>query len=802
MDAAVEAAPIEAAIATAAAAAYAEDMLIAPTPAVAATALALTLNTAAAAIALGATQAQIDAAVVTLTADNAASNLLANILALDAANTAVVDFLAAVDTTVVDPTTVNDDEDADAATDDTVASSGDVHTAYATANTTLSGLVTGTADYSADSATTKAALYAAELASLNAAVVTAQAAVTDAEAAIAAVTGLGAAITTLNTATATATTANAAAAATQVTLDVALAGFDSVVANGTPRVDAFGNVSNVAVITTPGVAATTTESSVITMSAMIAGQSITIDGVTLTATAAMTATEAAVAFAAKVDGALFTVVNDGAADALTFTSKTVNTNVTDIVVSSSGSETVFPGLAALKTAAAADASADAAATIANAAVVTATAAVAAIDGDTTALSNLGAVMAAVVDAANPTAAEITTEATLRATTDTDYDSLVATYQTAVNAVAALTTTKISATDLTAAEITDQEVANNAAINTAGTLAAAIAVAAGDDAAVNGDLDGTNDFDATITNVGGVLTLVASISDAVSSGADVVLTTVDADGIATITAAGTTADGAGTFAGEIAALITTINTDVTYDALVATYQTANNAVAAVTTTKASATDLTAAEITAQEVANATAITDFADLVTALTTSASPLATILLAAQNAVFNDQGDTDATNDTGAQVDVADLIAAKADFDALVVIDTALTALETTVATVAANVNEINLAHGANTFGANTVAFISNLVAGNAATETDFDFTTDSIYFGDTYTVNTGALTTGDNSVLEMFITQGTTAADTLITFETAAFGSASAGDFFTVSLTGVATTDLTILDGMIIGA
>jgi len=136
--------------------------------------------------------------------------------------------------------------------------------------------------------------------------------------------------------------------------------------------------------------------------------------------------------------------------------------------------------------------------------------------------------------------------------------------------------------------------------------------------------------------------------------------------------------------------------------------------------------------------------------------------------------------------------------------IDDALTALELVASTAAtALVGELQLnGGGGDSLAANTLAMISDLVTGDAADVDDFDVATDSLYFGDDYTVNSGALATGDNTVLEMFITEGATAADSLITFETAVFGSASSVDFFTVELTGVAVAELTIVDGLIIGA
>jgi hypothetical protein len=139
-------------------------------------------------------------------------------------------------------------------------------------------------------------------------------------------------------------------------------------------------------------------------------------------------------------------------------------------------------------------------------------------------------------------------------------------------------------------------------------------------------------------------------------------------------------------------------------------------------------------------------------------------------------------------------------------VINDALVALELVASDAAtALVGEQELTDAAGiTLGANTVAMLSNLVATDAATVADFNVDTDSIYFGDAYTVNTGALTTGDNSVLEMFITDKSATDDTaVLTFETAVYGTDTGSTArFTVELTGVATTDIAIVDGMILGA
>ena len=196
-------------------------------------------------------------------------------------------------------------------------------------------------------------------------------------------------------------------------------------------------------------------------------------------------------------------------------------------------------------------------------------------------------------------------------------------------------------------------------------------------------------------------------------------------------------------------------------------------------------------------------DFADLVVdyqaalETLTNVSPLLVAVSDAEDAI-----DDGAATPAGSQIDLDALLDAKVALDAVLAIDADLTDLQDAQVDAAASVDEVNLANGANGMSTDTVAFISNLVAGDAATVSDFDATTDYIYFGTDYTVNTGALTTGDNAALEMFIIDNTAGTDAVVTFETAAFGSASASDFFTITLTGVTAAEVAVVDGMIVGA
>lgn len=73
-----------------------------------------------------------------------------------------------------------------------------------------------------------------------------------------------------------------------------------------------------------------------------------------------------------------------------------------------------------------------------------------------------------------------------------------------------------------------------------------------------------------------------------------------------------------------------------------------------------------------------------------------------------------------------------------------------------------------------------------------------DSLYIGEGYTLNTGALSTGNNAVLEAFVSQS--GADTLIRVETSAFGSSAATpELVTITLVGVDATDIQLNNGII---
>jgi len=87
------------------------------------------------------------------------------------------------------------------------------------------------------------------------------------------------------------------------------------------------------------------------------------------------------------------------------------------------------------------------------------------------------------------------------------------------------------------------------------------------------------------------------------------------------------------------------------------------------------------------------------------------------------------------------------------------------------------------------------------AATVTSFGLQGDDVlYIGSGYTLNKGALTTGDNAALEVFFTQQ--GSSTVVTIEKVAFGSstsAGADAKITITLTGVDAADLTFENGII---
>lgn len=96
--------------------------------------------------------------------------------------------------------------------------------------------------------------------------------------------------------------------------------------------------------------------------------------------------------------------------------------------------------------------------------------------------------------------------------------------------------------------------------------------------------------------------------------------------------------------------------------------------------------------------------------------------------------------------------------------------------------------------------AFIFELAGGKDTTIIDFGLQGDDVLFiGADYVLNTGAVATGNDSVFEVFFTQGATAADTNIVIETEAYGSDLPSTVATITLTGVSADQLALVDGYI---
>ena len=226
-------------VATAAAAAYAEVVLSAEgsaTAGVLATANALTLTTAEAAIAGGAIQADIDADLAVLVAAGAADlaaavqvQTLANLEALDAANAAIVTYVAA-------NTVDGDGVAADIGIAATAADAAEV-AAEVLVGAEINGIATYVAaDYTGGSDAIQAVI-ATEVQAANAVTLTAlQATTTAAQVLVDAVTGLPAAITVEAAAQAADDAAALVVTAADLALNIAEAGYE--VTNGAITIDA------------------------------------------------------------------------------------------------------------------------------------------------------------------------------------------------------------------------------------------------------------------------------------------------------------------------------------------------------------------------------------------------------------------------------------------------------------------------------------------------------------------------------------------------------------------------------------
>lgn len=233
------------------------------------------------------------------------------------------------------------------------------------------------------------------------------------------------------------------------------------------------------------------------------------------------------------------------------------------------------------------------------------------------------------------------------------------------------------------------------------------------------------------------------------------------------------------------------------------QTLHDATVTAGVTPAKTTTVTAAEVSATisvlkgqvaagvsgaDAALATYKTAVADFITDAGSAANnPLAT-------AVANDSADV-----TAATKAVGDLVTAVTDLNTANAYQAKLDALKAAVtsATDAFGSHDYATPVTLSTIVGATSA--SDIFLAGSADSTIYNFNLqgkDVLYVGSGYTLNTGALTTGNNSVLEAFLIQN--GANTEVHLETKAYGSAS-GDEIVITLTGVTATDLAFNNGII---
>jgi hypothetical protein len=176
--------------------------------------------------------------------------------------------------------------------------------------------------------------------------------------------------------------------------------------------------------------------------------------------------------------------------------------------------------------------------------------------------------------------------------------------------------------------------------------------------------------------------------------------------------------------------------------------------------------------------------------------------LVAAENAIFDDNGTPDdATDDSGIQFDIDTLAELASDAAGALATVTDLTALNTAVDDAVTVLTDMDYETPV-TLTANVAATSGNdlyLSGSDSVSISNFNLLgNDTLYIGADYTLNAGAVATdGDNAVLEVFI-----AADgnnTLISLENTVFGSNSADAETVITLTGVDVADVSLVDGAI---
>jgi hypothetical protein len=199
------------------------------------------------------------------------------------------------------------------------------------------------------------------------------------------------------------------------------------------------------------------------------------------------------------------------------------------------------------------------------------------------------------------------------------------------------------------------------------------------------------------------------------------------------------------------------------------------------------NVTAAELTTEE---ETLISDNAAAVLALQTAQANAASSTAATRAAALGVEGAQDAIDDLAEAQ--ADLATAQAAADELKSLDEAVKAATDAFA---ANDYVAPMMLGVSAFGTTG----SDIFVATDVNSTIANFGRsgeDVLFVGSNYTHNTGALTTGNDAVLEVFFTQR--GANTIVTIESKAYGSDS-GDVHTVTLTGVNATDLNFENGII---
>lgn len=338
--------------------------------------------------------------------------------------------------------------------------------------------------------------------------------------------------------------------------------------------------------------------------------------------------------------------------------------------------------------------------------------------------------------------------------------------------------------------------------------AVIAATAADTAAIAAEGTATDAADARLVGATAVIESLSTFTDNVTADGvvSVLAGVISLENDLTTTTYAVTVEDADGFV-TLADAVTDMGLDATTDAALITELSAMQAeltdwITAYNTQVTAAADAVATGTALTTAQDAAAAADAAYTTATTTGVYTDLITDLSDAQ-AVISEDTDADGVADAGLEVNLAALESAQVDYNAIAPIFAEYTTLDTAATTTAGDVDNQVFANTDTVF-TNTVGFITGLTDGDAIVLSAFDITTDYIYAGTDYTVNAGATTTGDDAVLEMFITDKSDTDDTaVLTFETAAFGSSSASDFFTVELTGVATADITVsADGLILGA